>query len=97
MPNHNAPVRCVTELRNAGRIRDQEFHIAVVDHVSDLLGVEYGMDRNKDRVGPKHSQNRSDLIEVLLHADTDAVARSDPQLGECLRRRHGLGVELPER
>ena len=68
-------MRCVTEFRNAGRVRDQEFHIAVVDHVSDLLGVEHGMDRNKDRVGPKHPQDRNDLIERLLHADADAVTR----------------------
>ena len=79
MPDHNAPMRCVTEFRNAGRFRDQEFHIAVVDHVSDLLGVEHGMDRNKDRIGPKHPQDRNDLIERLLHADADAVARSTPQ------------------
>ena len=96
-PEHNAPTRRATEFRNAGRFRDQELHIAVVDHVTDLIGAEHGMDRNKDRVGPKHPQDRNDLIECLLHADADAVTRSDPPLGEGLGRRHGLGVELPER
>ena len=66
---------CVTEFGNAGRVRDQEFHIAVVHHMSDLLGVEHRMDRNKDRIGPKHSQNGDDLIEILLHTDTDPVPR----------------------
>ena len=35
-------MRCVAEFRNAGRFRDQEFHIEIVDHVSDLLGAEQG-------------------------------------------------------
>ena len=74
-PEHNAPMRCVTEFVNASGFRDQEFHIAVVDHVSDLIGAEHGMDRNKDRVGPKHPQDRNDLIEGLLHADADAITR----------------------
>ncbi len=43
--------------------------------VSDLLGTEHGMDRNKDRVGPKDAQDRDDLIKRLLHANADAVAR----------------------
>ena len=72
---HNPFTRSATEFRNAGRFRDQEFHIAVGSDVSDLLGPKHGMDRNKDGVGPKHSQDRHDLIKRLLHADADAVAR----------------------
>ena len=53
-PEGNAPMRCVAEFRNAGRVRDQELHIAVGGDVSDLIGPEHGMNRNKDRVGPKH-------------------------------------------
>jgi len=94
---HNPSTRRATEFRNAGRLRDQELHIAVGGDVSDLLGPEHWMDGNKDGVGPKYAQDRNDLIKRLLHANADAVARSDPQLGEGLGRRHGLGVELPER
>ena len=90
-------MRCVTEFRNAGRVRDQEFHLAVVDHVSDLLGVKHGMDGNNDRVRPKHSQDRNHLIKVLLHANADAVTRRYSQRGEGLRGRRGLSVELSER
>ena len=89
-------MRCVTEFGNAGRVRDQKFHIAVVHHVSDLLGVEHGMNRNKNGIGPKHPQDCNDLVERLLHADANAVTRSDSQLGEGLGRRHGLSVQLPE-
>ena len=46
-PEHNASMRCVTEFRNAGRFRDQEFHIAVIDRVSDLIGPVHGMDRDQ--------------------------------------------------
>ena len=94
---HNPSTRCATEFSNPGRFRDQEFHIAVGGDVSDLLGPEDWMDGNKDGVGPKHPQDRNDLIERLLHADADAVARSDAQLGEGLGRRQGLGVKLSER
>ena len=87
-------MRCVAEFRNAGRVRDQEFHIAVVDHVPNLIGTEDGMDRNKDPIGPKHSQDRNDLIEGLLHANADAVTRQHSKRSETLCRGHGLSVEL---
>jgi hypothetical protein len=64
--------------------------------VSDLLGPKHWMDGNKDGVGPKYAENRNDLIKRLLHANADAIAWSDPQLGEGLGRRDGLSVELPE-
>jgi hypothetical protein len=65
--------------------------------VADPIGSEHRMDGNKDGVRPKYAQDRNDLIERLLHANADAIARSDPELGEGLGRRHDLSVELPER
>src|SRR5208337_1133326 len=88
------PVRKTRHFVHPVRVGDQSAHTRVLYDVLDVGLLEPRQDWNYDSIGEENAKDDRYLVEGLLHADADAVARLHANLMQTFRRRQRFLIKL---